>query len=108
MTTEALHDQPLMPHLLINGLNRFNDEPCLYLGDKVATYKEVREHTSQMVQALQSKGLGVGSRIAIISANRPEVLSNIAAMQLATAVSARRCTRWARWKTTPTYWKRLR
>ena len=82
MTTEALHDQPLMPHLLINGLNRFNDEPCLYLGDKVATYKEVREHTSQMVQALQSKGLGVGSRIAIISANRPEVLSNIAAMQL--------------------------
>jgi fatty-acyl-CoA synthase len=36
-----------------------------------------------MVQALQSKGLGVGSRIAVISANRPEVLSNIAAMQLA-------------------------
>ncbi len=82
MTNDALHDQPLMPHLLINGLNRFNDEPCLYLGDKVATYKEVREHTSQMVQALQSKGLGVGSRIAVISANRPEVLSNIAAMQI--------------------------
>jgi fatty-acyl-CoA synthase len=72
-----------MPHLLVDGLNRYNDEPCLLLGDNVASYREVREHTSQMVQALQSKGLGVGSRIAVISANRPEVLSNIAAMQLA-------------------------
>jgi fatty-acyl-CoA synthase len=72
-----------MPHLLVDGLNRYNDEPCLLIGDKVASYREVRESTSQMVQALQSKGLGVGSRIAVISANRPEVLSNIAAMQLA-------------------------
>ena len=83
MTTEALHHQPLMPHLLIEGLNRYNDEPCLYLGDKVASYRDVRESTSQLVQALQSKGLGIGSRIAVISANRPEVLSNIAAMQIA-------------------------
>jgi fatty-acyl-CoA synthase len=71
-----------MAHLLIDGLNRFHDEPCLFLGDKVASYKDVRESASQMVQALQSKGLGVGSRVAVISANRPEVLSNIAAMQL--------------------------
>jgi fatty-acyl-CoA synthase len=83
MTTDALHHQPLMPHLLIEGLNRYHDEPCLLLGDKVATYRDVRENTSQLVQALQSKGLGVGSRIAVISANRPEVLSNIAAMQIA-------------------------
>jgi fatty-acyl-CoA synthase len=82
MSTDALHHPPLMPHMLIDGLNRYHDEPCLFLGDKVASYKEVRESTSQMVQALQSKGLGVGSRIAVISANRPEVLSNIAAMQL--------------------------
>jgi fatty-acyl-CoA synthase len=72
-----------MPHLLVEGLNRFDDEPCLFLGDKVASYREVRESTSQMVQALQAKGLCQGSRIAVISANRPEVLSNIAAMQLA-------------------------
>ena len=83
MSTDAIHHPPLMPHLLIDGLNRYNDEPCLYLGDKVASYKDVRESTSQMVQALQSKGLGKGSRVAVISANRPEVLSNIAAMQLA-------------------------
>ena len=78
MSTDAIHHPPLMPHLLIDGLNRYNDEPCLFLGEKVATYREVREHTSQMVQALQSKGLGKGNRIAVISANRPEVLSNIA------------------------------
>jgi len=82
MSNEALYQQPLMPHMLIEGLNRYNDEPCLFLGDKVASYKDMREMTSQMVQALQSKGLGVGSRIAVISANRPEVLANIAAMQL--------------------------
>ena len=82
MTTDALRHPPLMPHLLIDGLNRYNDEPCLFLGDKVASYRDVRHSTSQMVQALQSKGLGVGSRIAVISANRPEVLSNIAAMQI--------------------------
>ncbi len=82
MNPEKLYQQPLMPHLLVEGLNRYNDEPCLYLGDKVASYRDVREQTSQLVQALQSKGLAVGSRVAVISANRPEVLSNIAAMQL--------------------------
>jgi fatty-acyl-CoA synthase len=83
MSTDALHHQPLMPHLLIDGLNRYHDEPCLFLGDKVASYREVRETTSQMVQALHSKGLGRGARLAVISSNRPEVLSNIAAMQIA-------------------------
>jgi len=86
MSTDALHHPPLMPHLLVEGLNRYHDEPCLFLGDKVASYREVRESTSQMVQALQAKGLGKGSRVAVISANRPEVLSNIAAMQLAGCV----------------------
>ena len=82
MSTDSLYHPPLMPHLLVEGLNRYNDEPCLFLGDKVASYREVRESTSQMVQALQARGLGRGSRVAVISANRPEVLSNIAAMQL--------------------------
>ncbi|WP_205743102.1 AMP-binding protein [Halioglobus maricola] len=82
MNPSQLYQPALMPHLLVEGLNRYNDEPCLYLGDTVASYRDVRESTSQMIQALQSKGLGVGSRVAIISANRPEVLSNIAAMQL--------------------------
>ena len=80
---DSIHHPPLMPHLLIDGLNRYDDEPCLYLGDKIASYADVRHATSQMVQALQAKGLGKGNKIAVISGNRPEVLSNIAAMQLA-------------------------
>lgn len=82
MSDNPLYYPTLMPHMLISGLNRYDDRPCLFLGDKVATYADVRKSTSQLVQALQSKGLGVGSRIAVISGNRPEVLSNIAAMQL--------------------------
>ena len=82
MSADHLHHMPLMPHLIIEGLNRYNDRPCLYLGDTVATYREVRERTSQYVQALKATGLGVGSRVAVISGNRPEVLYNIAACSL--------------------------
>lgn len=82
MSDDSIHNPPFMAHMLIDGLNRYEDEPCLFLGDKVASYADVRHSTSQMVQALQSKGLGKGSKIAVISANRPEVLSNIAAMQI--------------------------
>ena len=71
-----------MPDLLIEGLNRYDERPCLFLGENTATYKDVREATSKMVQALLEQNLGVGSRVAVLSANRPEVLYNIAAMQL--------------------------
>ena len=73
---------PIMPDLLIEGLNRYDERPCLFLGENTATYKDVREATSKMVQALLEQNLGVGSRVAVLSANRPEVLYNIAAMQL--------------------------
>jgi len=82
MTNSRLHDMPLMPHLIIEGLNRYDDRPCLSLGDAVITYAELRERTSQYIQALAAKGLGVGSKVAVISGNRPEVLYNIAACSL--------------------------
>lgn len=82
MTDARLFDMPLMPHLLIDGLNRYDDRPCLYLGDTIATYADVRRRTSQYAQALASLGLGVGSKVAVISGNRPEVLYNIGALQV--------------------------
>jgi len=85
---ETMYSPPLMPHMLIDGLDRYNDEPCLFLGDKVASYADVRNSTSQLIQALQSKGLGKASRIAVVSANRPEVLYNIAAMQIAGCIGS--------------------
>lgn len=74
---------PLLSQLIINGLNRYDDRPCMYLGDTVASYKDVRLRTSQFAQALQSRGIANGTRVAVISGNRPEVLYNIAAMQIA-------------------------
>jgi fatty-acyl-CoA synthase len=83
MSDATLHDPVLMPHLLIQGLNRFDDRPCFFLGDTTASYKQVRERTSQFVQALAAKGIGAGSPTAILSANRPEVLYNMAANMVA-------------------------
>jgi fatty-acyl-CoA synthase len=82
MSSEALFSPPMMGQLIVDGLNRYSDRPCLYLGDTVATYKEVRERTSQFCQALASKGVTKGSSVAVLSTNRPEVLYNMAAMMV--------------------------
>ena len=80
MTTRShLHDAVLMPHLLVDGLNRYDDRPCFFLGETTASYSEVRARTSQFIQALKSRGLGVGASLAVLSGNRPEVLYNMAA-----------------------------
>jgi len=71
-----------MGQMAVDGLNRYHDRPCLFLGDTIASYREVRERTSQFIQALASKGIGQGSPVAVLSANRPEVLYNMAAMMI--------------------------
>jgi fatty-acyl-CoA synthase len=71
-----------MGQMVVDGLNRFDDRPCLYLGDTIASYREVRERTSRFIQALAKKGVGQGSSVAVLSANRPEVLYNMAAMMV--------------------------
>ena len=75
MSLDAIHYPTLMPDMLISGLNRYDDEPCLFLGDSIASYADVRRSTSQLIQALRAKGLGKGSRIAVISSNRPEAMA---------------------------------
>jgi fatty-acyl-CoA synthase len=79
MTHDRLFDMPLLPHLVIDGLNRYDDRPFLFLGEATITYAEVRAQASRYAQALASKGIGKGSRTAILSANRPEVLYNLCA-----------------------------
>jgi fatty-acyl-CoA synthase len=71
-----------MGQMIVDGLNRFDERPCLHLGDTIASYREVRQRTSQFVQALASKGVGQGTPVAVLSANRPEVLYNMAAMMI--------------------------
>jgi fatty-acyl-CoA synthase len=82
MTNERLFDMPLLPHLIIDGLNRYDDRPFLLLGEMTVTYAEVRAQASRFAQALQSKGVRKGSRTAVLSANRPEVLYNLCANML--------------------------
>jgi len=82
MTNERLFDMPLMPHLVIDGLNRYDERPFLILGDATITYAEVRADASRYAQALESKGIHKGSRTAVLSANRPEVLYNFCANML--------------------------
>jgi fatty-acyl-CoA synthase len=78
----ALHRQPLMPDLLLTALERNLDQPTVYLGETVLTGRQVRDEISRYVQALESRGLGRGSPVAVLALNRPEVLFNMGAGML--------------------------
>jgi fatty-acyl-CoA synthase len=80
--TSPLHDQPLFPHLVVRSLEALDDAPCLYLAGRVATYAEIRHRTSQMLQAQRARGVTRGTRLAVLSKNRPEVLTNLTASLL--------------------------
>ena len=56
-----------------------DDSPCISLGGHVATYAEVRRRTSQLIQAQRARGVTRGTRLAVLSKNRPEVLTNATA-----------------------------
>jgi fatty-acyl-CoA synthase len=75
----TLHDQPLLPHLVIRSLNAHDDAPCIHLAGRVASYADIRRRTSQLVQAQLSRGVTLGTRLAVLSKNRPEVLTNLTA-----------------------------
>ena len=74
--TSVLHEQPLLPHIVIQALEARHHEPCIFTGEHTLSYADVRARTSQFVQAMQSVGVGRASRLAILSKNRPEVLVN--------------------------------
>ena len=71
---EAAHEPVFVPHLLLAGLQHSKDSPCVYLGERVLTGREVSEQISCYAQAFATVGLTQGSRIAMLSPNRPEVL----------------------------------
>ena len=83
-----LHRPLFVPDLLVNALSQDPRRPLLQLlGGPLMTVGEVRDATSQFVQALASLGVQPGSRIGMLSANRPEVLHLGHAIQLLAAVS---------------------
>jgi fatty-acyl-CoA synthase len=85
---EDLHRPLYVPDLLVNALNQDPDRPLLQLlGGPMLTVGQVRDATSQFVQALRGLGVNPGVRVAMLSANRPEVLHAGHAIQLLGAIS---------------------
>jgi fatty-acyl-CoA synthase len=74
-----LHEQPLLPHLIVRSLAAHDDAPCIYVEGRVASYADIRRRTSQLIQAQRARGVTRGTRVAVLSKNRPEVLTNLTA-----------------------------
>jgi fatty-acyl-CoA synthase len=88
MSTDDLHRPLYVPDLLANVLSQTPERPFLQLaGGPMITVGEVRDATSQFMQALQSLGVERGTRVATLSTNRPEVLHVAHAIQLLAAVA---------------------
>jgi fatty-acyl-CoA synthase len=79
LVTSPLHEQPLLPHLIVRSLAAHDDAPCIFLDGQVASYAEIRRRTSQLIQAQRARGVTRGKRLAVLSKNRPEVLTNLTA-----------------------------
>jgi fatty-acyl-CoA synthase len=74
--------------MLANALNQTPERPLLQLaGGPMLTVGDVRDATSQFMQALTSLGVTSNSRVSVLSSNRPEVLHVAHALQLLAAIS---------------------
>jgi fatty-acyl-CoA synthase len=88
MTSDDLHRPLYVPDLLVNVLSQTPKRPFLQLsGGPTLTVGDVRDATSQFVQALESLGVGRGSRVATLSVNRPEVLHVANSIQILAAIA---------------------
>ena len=65
------------------ALDRNPDKPAVYLGDQVLTAREVRDQISRYSQAFAAAGSARAARVAMLSANRPEVLFTMGANMVA-------------------------
>lgn len=84
---DLLHRPLYVPELLANALSQDSNRPMLQLlNGPLLTVGDVRDAASQFVQALQSLGVGKGTRVGLLSANRPEVLHVANAVQLMASI----------------------
>jgi len=87
MTASDLHRPLYNSDVLANALNNGRDRPLLHLLDGTTlTVAQVRDHTSQFVQALAGVGVGPGVRVSLIAPNRPECLHVTHALQMLAAL----------------------
>jgi len=79
---DKLYEPRLCPHMVVDAFSRYHERPFLMVGDKTLSYGDTRDLVSQFVQVLQNKGIGPGSRVALLSSNRPEVVISMLAVSL--------------------------
>ncbi|HTZ70400.1 MAG TPA: AMP-binding protein, partial [Acetobacteraceae bacterium] len=84
---QDLHTPPHLPDLLVGALSHDPQRPLLHLlRGPTLSVGEVRDQISRFAQALKSLGVGAGTRVGLISTNRPEVLYVSHAVQILSAV----------------------
>jgi fatty-acyl-CoA synthase len=71
---DDLHSGAYFPDLLVAALSRDPGRPAVCLGDEVLTAGQLGEQVSRYAQAYAALGLQQGTGVAMLSANRPEVL----------------------------------
>lgn len=87
MEHEDLHRPLYAADLLVNALSQQSHRPLLHLLDgPTLNVGEIRDLISQFVQALGSLGVGAGTRVGLLSGNRPEVIYVSHAVQILAAV----------------------
>jgi fatty-acyl-CoA synthase len=88
MPTDDLHRPLYTVDILVNALNQDSGRPLLRLLDgPTLSVGEVRDAISRFAQALRSLGISAGTRVGLLSANRPEVLHVSHAIQVLAAIS---------------------
>ncbi len=88
MDTGDLHRPLYCADILINALSQDPTRPLLHLLDgPTLTVGEVRDAVSRFAQALRSLDVGAGTRVGLLSANRPEVLHTSHAVQILAGVN---------------------
>jgi fatty-acyl-CoA synthase len=73
---------PHLGHLLVTALARHADAPVLHIDGRALSGRDLADQISTYVAAFAEVGCGTGSPVALLAANRPEVLSIIGAGQL--------------------------
>ncbi|MFD0687179.1 AMP-binding protein [Actinomadura fibrosa] len=80
---ERLHRPPLQADLLVRALTRHRSRPALWDDGDTWTAGRLADEISRYVQAWRAWGINEGGAVAILSANRPEVLIAMGAALIA-------------------------
>ncbi len=82
----ALHRGVYSPHLLIHALGRDLDRTVLQFDDgRTLTAGGLRDRVSCYIQAFESRGVRPGTRVGLLSKNRPEVVYAMTALRVMAA-----------------------